>query len=49
MKTKGIDVEPKATAMLADFVGADLSRLTGELEKLVITLPKVIHALPPNR
>ena len=33
MKRKGIDVEPKATAMLADFVGADLSRLTGELEK----------------
>lgn len=40
MKHKGIDVEPKATAMLADFVGADLSRLTGELEKLIITLPK---------
>lgn len=36
---KGIDMEPKATAMLADFVGTDLSRLTGELEKLIITLP----------
>lgn len=32
-------MEPKATAMLADFVGTDLSRLTGELEKLIITLP----------
>ena len=32
MKRKGIDMEPKATAMLADFVGTDLSRLTGELE-----------------
>ena len=30
MKRKGVDVEPKATAMLADFVGSDLSRLTGE-------------------
>ena len=39
MKRKGIDMEPKATAMLADFVGTDLSRLTGELEKLIITLP----------
>lgn len=39
MKRKGIDMEPKATAMLADFVGSDLSRLTGELEKLIITLP----------
>ena len=28
MKRKGIDMEPKATAMLADFVGSDLSRLT---------------------
>ena len=36
MKRKGIDMEPKATAMLADFVGTDLSRLTGELEKLII-------------
>ena len=26
--------------MLADFVGPDLSRLSGELEKLIITLPK---------
>lgn len=39
MKCKGIDMDPKATAMLADFVGSDLSRLTGELEKLIITLP----------
>lgn len=39
MKRKGIDIDPKATAMLADFVGADLSRLIGELEKLIITLP----------
>lgn len=34
----GIDIEPKAAAMLAEFVGADLSRLTGELDKLAITL-----------
>lgn len=40
MKRKGVDLEPKATSMLADFVGTDLSRLTGELEKLIITLPK---------
>ena len=38
MKRKGIDLEPKATSMLADFVGTDLSRLTGELEKLIIVL-----------
>ena len=40
MKRKGVDMEPKATAMMAEFVGTDLSRLSGELEKLIITLPK---------
>ena len=49
MKRKGIDVDPKATAMLADFVGADLSRLTGELEKLIITLPKGHTRVTPEQ
>ena len=49
MKRKGIDVEPKATAMLADFIGADLSRLTGELEKLIITLPKGHTRVTPEQ
>ena len=49
MKRKGIDVEPKATAMLADFVGADLSRLTGELEKLIITHPKGHTRVTPEQ
>ena len=49
MKRKGIDVEPKATAMLADFVGADLSRLTGELKKLIITLPKGHTRVTPEQ
>ena len=49
MKRKGIDVEPKATAMLADFVGPDLSRLTGELEKLIITLPKGHTRVTPEQ
>ena len=49
MKRKGSEVEPKATAMLADFVGADLSRLTGELEKLIITLPKGHTRVTPEQ
>lgn len=40
MKQRAVDIDTKAVAMLADFVGTDLSRLTGELEKLIITLPK---------
>lgn len=49
MKRKGIDMEPKATAMLADFVGADLSRLTGELEKLIITIPAGQKRVTPEQ
>ena len=35
--------------MLADFVGTDLSRLTGELEKLIITLPKGQTRVTPEQ
>ncbi len=49
MKQKGVDIDPKATAMLADFVGSDLSRLTGELEKLIITLPKEKAQITPEQ
>lgn len=49
MKRRGIDLEAKAVAMLADFVGTDLSRLTGELEKLIITLPKGQTRITPEQ
>lgn len=49
MKRKGIDVDPKAIAMLSDFVGTDLSRLTGELEKLIITLPTNQKRITPEQ
>ena len=49
MKRKGIDIDPKATAMLADFVGNDLNRLTGELEKLIITLSKGLTRITPEQ
>ena len=35
--------------MLADFVGSDLSRLTGELEKLIITLPTGQKRVTPEQ
>ena len=49
MKRKGFDMEPKAIAMLTDFVGTDLSRLTGELEKLIITIPKNQTRITPEQ
>ena len=39
LKRKSVDIEPKSTEMMAEFVGTDLSRMAGELEKLVLTLP----------
>lgn len=35
---KGLTIEQKAVAMLGDAIGSDLSRLTGELDKLFIVL-----------
>lgn len=49
MKRKGTDIEPKAASMLADFVGTDLSRLTGEMDKLVITLPRGKTRVTPEQ
>ncbi len=49
LKRKGVDIEPKATAMLTEFVGADLSRMAGELEKLIITLPKGTTRVTPEQ
>jgi DNA polymerase-3 subunit delta len=40
LKLKGVTIEPKASQMVGDHVGSDLSRLTSELDKLLISLPK---------
>lgn len=37
---KGYTIEPKAAAMLVEFLGNDLSKINNELEKLIIILPK---------
>ena len=39
LKRKQVEIEPKASEMMAEFVGTDLNRMAGELEKLIITLP----------
>lgn len=40
LKQRKIEIEPKASALMAEFVGTDLNRMAGELEKLIITLPQ---------
>ncbi|THF52772.1 DNA polymerase III subunit delta [Flavobacterium supellecticarium] len=37
---KGYQIEPKAAAMLVEFLGTDLSKIANELDKLAIILPK---------
>ena len=49
LKRKSIEIEPKASEMMAEFVGTDLSRMTGELEKLIITLPKGQKRITPEQ
>ena len=37
---KGYQIEPKAALMLVEFLGTDLSKISNELDKLMIVLPK---------
>ncbi|MDR0989112.1 MAG: DNA polymerase III subunit delta [Prevotellaceae bacterium] len=39
LQARQTGIDAKAAAMLTDFVGTDLGRLVGELDKLIITLP----------
>jgi DNA polymerase III subunit delta len=39
LMTKGIKTDPNASAMLTEYLGADLHKIVNELDKLIITLP----------
>lgn len=49
LKRKQVEIEPKASEMMAEFVGTDLNRMAGELEKLVITLPTGQRRITPEQ
>lgn len=49
LKRKKVEIEPKASEMIAEFVGTDLNRLAGELEKLIITLPLGATRITPEQ
>lgn len=40
MQQRSIGIDPKAAQMLSDFLGNDLSRLSKELDKLILILPE---------
>ena len=47
LQGRGYAIEPKANAMLVEFLGNDLSRINNELDKLKIILPKG-HTITPK-
>lgn len=48
LKARKATVEPKASQMIADHVGADLARLSSELDKVLISLPENDRRVTPD-
>ena len=48
LKTNHCTIDNKATLMIADHIGADLSRLTSELDKVVMALPEKDRRITPE-
>jgi len=48
LKDKKVDIDNNATMMLVENIGADLCRMTGELDKLCITLPQNTKVISPE-
>ncbi len=47
LKARNASIDPKATQMIADHIGADLSRLTSELDKVLISLSENDRRVTP--
>ena len=48
VKQKNAAIDPKSTQLIADAIGADLSRLVGELEKVLLGLPEDNKRITPQ-
>ncbi|MCQ2068555.1 MAG: DNA polymerase III subunit delta [Bacteroidaceae bacterium] len=44
----GLKMSPKGISMMSEFVGADLCRMNGELEKLLTALPEDVKEITPE-
>lgn len=44
----GLKMSPKGISMMSEFVGADLCRMNGELEKLLTALPEGVKEITPE-
>ena len=48
LRKRQVSIDPKSTQMIADNIGADLSRLTGELDKVILSLPELDRRVTPQ-
>lgn len=48
LSAKKYSIKPKAAALLAEFLGSDLSKISNELEKLIITLDENERTISPE-
>ena len=48
LKQKQTSIDPKSTQLIADAIGADLSRLTSELDKVLLSLPETNRKITPQ-
>ncbi len=48
LKTSGYGIEPVASTLLTEFLGTSLSKISNELDKLIISLPKGAKITPKN-
>ena len=48
LKRKNVSIDTKSTQIIADSIGADLSRLTSELDKVILSLPEQDRRVTPQ-
>ena len=48
LKAREVSIDPKSTQMIADNIGSDLSRLTSELDKVVLSLGQKDRRVTPE-
>jgi DNA polymerase-3 subunit delta len=48
LKKRGYHIEPGAAMILTEYLGNDLARVTGEIDKLLITLPEGMTKITPE-
>ncbi|MBO4720639.1 MAG: DNA polymerase III subunit delta [Prevotella sp.] len=48
LKRKNVGIDPKSTQIIADSIGSDLSRLTSELDKVILSLPEKDRRVTPQ-